>query len=100
MVVEYVPSVELISREYSPGIGQNGIKHRLTAPYSPTTTGKVERWHKTLREDFLTSKVFADTETAVLPTRKLKAQSGGASIPGPNALSSFGQPLSVEPRRS
>ena len=30
----------------------NGINHLLTAPYSPTTTGKVERFHKTLRKDF------------------------------------------------
>jgi transposase InsO family protein len=33
----------------------NGIRHLLTAPFSPTTTGKVERFHKTLRGDF-----FAD----------------------------------------
>lgn len=45
-------------------LAQNGIKHRLTAPYSPTTTGKVERWHKTLREDFLGGKTFADIDTA------------------------------------
>jgi transposase InsO family protein len=32
---------------------ENGIKHLLTAPYSPTTTGKVERFHKTLRAEFL-----------------------------------------------
>jgi len=32
---------------------QNGIRHLLTAPYSPTTTGKVERFHKTLRRDWL-----------------------------------------------
>jgi len=31
----------------------NGIRHLLTAPYSPTTTGKVERLHKTIRRDFL-----------------------------------------------
>jgi transposase InsO family protein len=31
----------------------NGIRHLLTAPYSPTTTGKVERFHKTYRGDFL-----------------------------------------------
>jgi transposase InsO family protein len=30
----------------------NGIHHLLTAPYSPTTTGKVERFHKTLRKEF------------------------------------------------
>ena len=31
----------------------NSIKHRLTAPYSPTTTGKVERFHRTYRDEFL-----------------------------------------------
>jgi hypothetical protein len=31
----------------------NGITHRLTEPASPTTTGKVERFHGTLRRDFL-----------------------------------------------
>jgi transposase InsO family protein len=30
----------------------NGIRHLLTAPHSPTTTGKVERFHRTLRKDF------------------------------------------------
>lgn len=30
----------------------NGITHRLTAPYSPTTTGKVERLHRTMRREF------------------------------------------------
>jgi transposase InsO family protein len=33
---------------------ENGIRHLLTAPYSPTTTGKIERFHKTLRAEFLT----------------------------------------------
>jgi transposase InsO family protein len=32
---------------------ENGIAHRLTAPRSPTTTGKVERFHKTLRTELL-----------------------------------------------
>jgi transposase InsO family protein len=31
---------------------ENGIGHLLTAPYSPTTTGKVERLHKTMRREF------------------------------------------------
>ena len=30
----------------------NGIWHLLTKPYSPTTTGKVERLHKTMRAEF------------------------------------------------
>ena len=32
---------------------ENGITARLTKPYSPTTTGKIERWHQTLRREFL-----------------------------------------------
>jgi transposase InsO family protein len=32
---------------------KNGIKQLLTKPYSPTTIGKVERWHQTLQTDFL-----------------------------------------------
>jgi hypothetical protein len=43
---------------------ENGIDHLLTAPRSPTTTGKVERFHRTLRQEFLTGRVFADLKTA------------------------------------
>ena len=43
---------------------ENGIKHLLTAPRSPTTTGKVERFHKTLRREFLDGKVFVDLDAA------------------------------------
>jgi transposase InsO family protein len=43
---------------------ENGITHRLTAPRSPTTTGKIERFHGTLRRDFLTGKTFPDLATA------------------------------------
>jgi len=46
----------------------NGIRHLLTAPHSPTTTGKVERFHKTLKREFLDDKVFdtiAEAQTAI-----------------------------------
>jgi transposase InsO family protein len=52
---------------FGPGTGEvlfdricreNGIKHILTRPRSPTMTGKIERWHKTLRREFLGGKVF------------------------------------------
>jgi len=43
---------------------ENGIKHRLTAPHSPTTTGKVERFHKTVRREFLAGRIFASQEEA------------------------------------
>jgi transposase InsO family protein len=32
---------------------ENGITHRLTKPRSPTTTGKVERFHLSLRRELL-----------------------------------------------
>ncbi len=32
---------------------ENGITQRLTKPRSPTTTGKIERSHRALREEFL-----------------------------------------------
>jgi transposase InsO family protein len=42
----------------------NGIRHLLTAPYSPTTTGKVERLHKTMRAEFFTP---SDRRFATIP---------------------------------
>ena len=42
----------------------NGITHRLTAPYSPTTTGKVERLHRTMREEFFSIHSFDTIEEA------------------------------------
>jgi transposase InsO family protein len=38
----------------------NGIDHLLTAPRRPTTTGKIERFHRTLRQEFLVGRVFDD----------------------------------------
>ena len=43
---------------------ENGIAHRLTAPHSPTTTGKIERFHRTLRVEFLSGRVFDDLPSA------------------------------------
>jgi transposase InsO family protein len=43
----------------------NGIIHRLTAPRHPTTTGKIERFHGSLRRELLDDVVpFADLATA------------------------------------
>ncbi len=42
----------------------NGIKHILTAPFSPTTTGKVERLHRTMRKEFFDLHTFDTLEQA------------------------------------
>jgi transposase InsO family protein len=41
---------------------ENGIVHRLTAPASPTTTGKIERFHRTLRVEFLSGRAPTSLE--------------------------------------
>lgn len=43
---------------------ENGVDHILTQPRTPTTTGKIERFHKTLRMDFNTKQVFRNLKTA------------------------------------
>ena len=40
----------------------NGVKHILTAPYSPTTTGKIERLHRTMRREFFELQTFDTIE--------------------------------------
>ena len=63
----------MFTGRFGPGSGEvlfdricreNGIKHILTAPRSLTMTGKVEWWHKTLRQEFLNGKVFSSIEDA------------------------------------
>jgi hypothetical protein len=43
---------------------ENGVEHLLTAPRSPTTTGKIERFHRSLRAEFDTARVFASLAVA------------------------------------
>ena len=43
---------------------ENGISHMLTAPRSPTTTGKIERFHQSVRKEFLADKTFPTLEAA------------------------------------
>jgi len=64
---------KVFTGRFGPGSGEvlfdricreNGIRHLLTAPRPPTTTGKVERFHKTLKKDFLAGKTFGTMEDA------------------------------------
>jgi transposase InsO family protein len=68
---------KVFTGKYGPGKGEvlfdricreNGIRHLLTAPRSPTTTGKIERFHKTLKAECLAGRVFAtigDAQAAI-----------------------------------
>ena len=64
---------KVFTGRFGPGTGEvlfdricreNGIRHLLTAPRSPTTTGKVERFHRTLKQELLTGALFGDVEAA------------------------------------
>jgi transposase InsO family protein len=73
---------KVFTGRFGPGSGEvlfdricreNGIRHLLTAPRSPTTTGKVERFHKTLK------KTFSPTDTSRVSRRLRLLSTGGWS---------------------
>ena len=43
---------------------ENGVDHLLTPPRKPTSTGKIERFHRTLRVEFNTRQQFRNLKTA------------------------------------
>ncbi len=43
---------------------EDGVEHLLTQPRSPTTTGKIERFHRTMRLEFDTRRVFKTLKLA------------------------------------
>jgi hypothetical protein len=44
---------------------EHGIEHLLTQPRSPTTTGKIERFHRSLRAEFLSNRpAFTNLKSA------------------------------------
>ena len=51
---------------------ENGIEHLLTQPRSPTTTGKIERFHRSLRAEFLSEhEVFGSRQDCTAGTRRM-----------------------------
>jgi len=57
----FAPPVEVL---FDAICRERGIEHLLTLPRSPTTTGKIERFHRTLRAEFDTRRVFSSLHTA------------------------------------
>lgn len=64
---------KVFTGRFGPGTGEvlfdricreNGIRHLLTAPRSPTTTGKVERFHRTLKDELVRGAIFESIEDA------------------------------------
>ena len=58
----YHPPVEVL---FDAICREHGIEHLLTQPRSPTTTGKIERFHRSLRAEFLATRPpFTNLKTA------------------------------------
>ena len=67
---------------------ENGIVHHLTKPRSPTTTGKIERFHQTLQNELLNESTQRARQAggrrdgAALECRLLRPQPGLSRPPG------------------
>lgn len=55
------PPVEML---FDRILREQGVEHLLTQPRSPTTTGKVERFHRALRTEFRTDRTFSSLAAA------------------------------------
>ena len=67
---------------------QNGVRHLLTAPRSPTTTGKIERFHKTWRNEFVA--VHDYQHQPRWPRRRRRWMGGWSSTTRPGRISRWG----------
>ena len=53
---------QFIARDFKEFIRQAGMTHVRTSPYYPQSTGKVERWHRTVKGTCLREGSFANVE--------------------------------------
>jgi len=55
---------QFISRDFKRFIRVTGMSHVKTSPYYPQSNGKIERWHRTLKEDAIRPKVIRTLDEA------------------------------------
>ena len=51
-----------VSSELQGWLGDNGINHTLLKPYHPMTPGKIERWHRTMKDRILLEHYYLPSE--------------------------------------
>ena len=84
----FAPPVEVL---FDAICRENGIEHLLTLPRSPTTTGKIERFHRTLRAEFDTRRA---SPACGWPSRRWMSGSATTTPPVPSG------PRRRQPRRT
>jgi hypothetical protein len=47
-----------VSRDWARALADDGVKHRRTRPYRPQTNGKVERYQRTMRDEWGYAKAY------------------------------------------
>jgi putative transposase len=55
---------QFVARDFKEFIRLAGMTHVRTAPYYPQSNGKIERWHKTLKEDAIRPAAPSDLASA------------------------------------
>ena len=52
----------LISGELKGWLAENGMTHTRGKPYHPMTQGKIERWHRTMKDKILLENYYLPSE--------------------------------------
>ncbi len=55
---------QFVARDFKLFVRQLGLQHVRTSPYYPQSNGKIERWHKTLKQDAIRPKTPLSLEDA------------------------------------
>jgi len=55
---------QFMSRDFKELLGIHGFSHVRTSPFYPQSNGKIERWHKSVKGECISSKYFGTLEQA------------------------------------
>lgn len=55
---------QFVARDFKQFVRETGLQHVRTSPYYPQSNGKIERWHRTLKQDAIRPKTPLSLEDA------------------------------------
>ena len=71
---------QFVAREFKDFVREAGMTHVRTSPYYPQSTGKIERWHKTMKGDALRVRPPASLEEARRVVERFVAHYNGERL--------------------